>query len=234
LFGQEKGIREMKIVAINGSPRGRASNTEVMVDAFLKGARDEGAETVKLFLSEKDIRYCRGCHTCWVDSPGRCVIEDDMVEVLSELAGADVIALASPVYFNNISGTLKVFMDRLTVTGNPHSKRDDKKDAQDGSRAGGTAPGLMIISNCGFPDRSQFEVISLWIKRVAMMMQTDLICEIYATQGRLLCDPPEGLAPAVADYLRALEKAGSEIATRKRLSGETEHILGEDYIQKQA
>lgn len=50
----------MKIVVINGSPKGKLSNTNVMVDAFLKGAQEEGAETIKVFLAEKEIRDCRG------------------------------------------------------------------------------------------------------------------------------------------------------------------------------
>lgn len=209
----------MKIVAINGSPRGRASNTGVMVDAFLKGAQEAGAETMNVFLAEKNIKYCRGCYSCWTETPGRCVIQDDMAEVLSRVAGADVIVLASPLYFNNISGTLKVFMDRLAVTGNPHSPK---------SRS--AAPKLVMISNCGFPDRSQFQVVSLWIKRVARLMRTEVIGEIYATQGRFLTAPTEEVRPAVASYLRFLEKAGAEIATSMKLSETTESLLGRDFM----
>ena len=218
----------MKIVAINGSPRGRVSNTGVMVGAFLKGAAAAGAETNEIFLCEKSIRYCRGCHSCWSETPGRCVIEDDMASVLSELAGVDMIILASPVFFNNISGTLKVFMDRLTVTGNPHVQTDDRGDAAGKTRALGAAPGLLMISNCGFPDRSQFEVISLWMKRVAAMMGTAVIAEIYATQGRLLCDPPQELKETAAGYLHDLEQAGSEIASGGKLSAETVERLQRD------
>ena len=85
----------MKIVAINGSPRGRSSNTGAMVSAFLKGAQEAGAETVHIFLAEKEIKYCKGCHSCWTETPGQCVIRDDMAEVLSRVGGADVIVLAS-------------------------------------------------------------------------------------------------------------------------------------------
>lgn len=218
----------MRIVAVNGSPGGRSSATEAMVKAFLRGAAEAGAETVEILLSEKDIRYCRGCHSCWFETPGRCVIEDDMAGVLSEMAGADVIVLASPVYFNNVSGTLKVFMDRLTVTGNPHAAGGGGRD-QGEAGAGVPKPSLMMISNCGFPHRSQFQVISLWIGRVAMMMGADLAGEIYATQGKLLRGPAQELKPPATAYLRALEDAGREIAAGRKLSGEIKARLEKDF-----
>lgn len=68
----------MKIVVINGSPKGKNSNTNVMVQAFLKGAQE--AETLNIFLSEKEIKHCKGCHTCWTKGPGQCVTNDDMLE----------------------------------------------------------------------------------------------------------------------------------------------------------
>ena len=83
----------MRIVAINGSPRGRASNTSVVVSALLKGAEKSGAETKQVFLAEKDIRYCRGCHSCWKETLGKCVIQDDMAGVLSLVAGASIFVL---------------------------------------------------------------------------------------------------------------------------------------------
>ena len=82
-----------------------------------------------------------------------------------------------------------------------------------------------MISNCGFPDRSQFQVISLWINRVAAMMQTDLTGEIYAPQGRFLTAAPDELRLALTDYLTLLENAGKEISAGLRLSERTAQLL---------
>lgn len=87
-----------------------------------------------------------------------------------------------------------------------------------------------MISNCGFPDRSQFQVVSLWIKCVARLMRAEVIGEIYATQGRFLTAPTEEVRPAVASYLRFLEKAGAEIATHMNLSETTENLLRRDFM----
>jgi multimeric flavodoxin WrbA len=209
----------MKIISLNGSPNGRESSTNIMVEAFLSGAKEAGAETINIFLSEKKIEYCRGCHTCWFKTPGHCIIKDDMAEILALMKRVDVIVLATPLYFVNISGTLKVFIDRLTATGgDPHSNTIDENDGVDIQKP--AAPKLVMISNCGFRDRSQFEVISLWIKRMALLMQTDVLCELYVTQGRQLRtkDLESGI---VSNYLKLLQRCGKEIAIDKKLSEET-------------
>jgi hypothetical protein len=196
-----------------------------MVGALLRGAEAAGADVVQILLAEKRIEYCRGCHSCWTKTPGRCAIPDDMTAVLSQVYGANIIVLATPVYFGNVSGTLKVFMDRLTVTGNPHPQKSAARKDPNSAEIGRRPPGLLMMSNCGFPDRSQFQVVSLWINRVAAAMQTDLIGEIYAPQGRFLTATPDELRPALADYLGLLEAAGKEAATNMRLSDLTAKSL---------
>lgn len=220
----------MKIVAINGSPKGKDSNTHVMVNAFLKGAQKTGAETVNIFLSEKRIEHCKGCHTCWLRGPGQCVINDDMLEVLSPAGGANVIVFATPIYFENISGMLKVFMDRMTMIGGPQSQKDKSEKVQDSKSPTAQSPKLMIIASCGHPDREEFQVVSHWMRRVALKMGMDLIGEIYAVQGKFLTAPTEELKPALSDYLRLLEAAGKEIASDLKLSDTTKSLLSQNYF----
>lgn len=220
----------MRIIAINGSPAGAAGNTNVIVNSFFKGAKDAGAQTQNIFLTDKEIQYCKGCHSCWFKTPGSCVIKDDMAGILSSMAGVNLIILASPVYFNNISGNLKVFMDRLTVIGNPHTAKKNIKDDQTTTQISNTTPSLLMISTCGFPDRTQFDVISHWIKRVAVMMQAKLLGEIYTPQGRLLSNPPQESRDAINAYLQTIENAGKEIAQNGMLSKECEGLLNKGFV----
>ncbi|MCX6269988.1 MAG: flavodoxin family protein [Bacteroidetes bacterium] len=220
----------MKFVAINGSPKGRASNTQIMVNAFLTGASEAGADISTVFLSEKEINSCKGCFSCWYKSPGKCVIRDDMTGVLSLLAGANLIILASPLYFNNISGTLKVFIDRLFVTGSPPPPGDAKAEYGQKAAAEPVVPKIMMISNCGFPDRSQFQVVSLWMEKVAALLKTSLAAEIYAVRGKLLSDPTDEVRPAVVNYLKLLGNSGKEMAMNMKLSETTEELLQRDYV----
>jgi multimeric flavodoxin WrbA len=206
----------MRIVVINGSPKGKDGNTNVIVSSFLKGAQEAGAETINLFLADKEIKHCKGCHTCWTRGPMQCVITDQMTEVLAQMGGADIIVFASPVYFGNISGMLKTFMDRMTMIGSPHSSNDAKKNDQQSGSMAVKVPKLMMISSCGFSDRTEFDVTSLWIKKIANKMNMELAAEIYATRGKDLNAPPESLSPEVLNYLQQVENAGKEIATDRK------------------
>ncbi len=214
----------MKIVVINGSSRGRASNTNVMVSALLRGAQRAGAETVNILLAENQISHCTGCHSCWTATPGQCVRDDDMLSVLAAMAGASVVVLASPVYFENISGMLKTFMDRLTVIGSPHT-RSTTPGGGGGASLDDSPIKLVMVANCGYADPSEFEVISHWFKRISRKLHMGIAGEIYATQGKLLTAPTEELRPQVQAYLGALEQAGGEIATDRRLSPATGALL---------
>lgn len=225
---QESEVFNMKIVAINGSHKGKLGNTDLMVTAFLKGAQEAGAENINIFLAEKEIEYCKACKACWFINSGKCVIKDDMAEIVSLMEGADILILATPLYFDNISSRLKVFMDRLMVTASPYWEKDE--DGECRHLTTHLSPKLMMISNCGYPERSHFQVISHWIKRVARNTNAELIGEIYASQGALLSNQVEELRPIISNYINALEKAGKEIAIDMRLSEETKKLLEQNFI----
>ena len=220
----------MKIVVLNGSPKGKSSSTNIMASAFLKGAQEAGAETINIFLAEKEIKHCRGCFCCWFKTPGKCVIKDDMAEVISRLEGVDVLVLATPLYFDNISGILKNFMDRSIVVGNPHFQKDPNGECRHLKNEEKPSPKLILMSNCGFPERSHFQVISHWVKRAALNMHTEVIGEIYTTQGGLLSAEIEALKPITSNYLQHLEKAGKEIVVEMKISAETEQVLAQNFI----
>jgi multimeric flavodoxin WrbA len=103
----------MKIIGVCGSPR--KGNTEWMLGTLLEAAAQSGAETEMLLLRRMDVRMCRGCLSC--EEGGRkrkgvCKIKDDMAEVYPKLMAVDAIVLATPGYFEMLSGLLKNFLDR--------------------------------------------------------------------------------------------------------------------------
>lgn len=215
----------MKIVVINGSPKGKGGNTSRITESFLKGAREGGAETTSVFLSEKTLSPCRGCLVCWTRGPGQCVIGDDMLQILAVLGTADIIVFASPVYFANISGLLKTFMDRMTMIGGPQTASAADAERQRSASPDAKAPKLMMISSCGLSDRGEFDVTSLWIRKVSEKMNMDCIGEIYATNGKAFSNPPEACRAEISDYLQAAEQAGREIAAEMRITDKTKERL---------
>lgn len=81
----------MKLLAVNGIPRGKGSNTEKFLIPFLEGASELGVEIETVYLNKKNVGYCKGCYTCWTRTPGKCIIKDDMEELIDKVKAADII-----------------------------------------------------------------------------------------------------------------------------------------------
>ena len=101
----------MNILVLNGSPR-KKGNTEIMADAFIKGALEQGHQVEKVNLGHMKIAPCLACEFCFTHN-GVCVQKDDMAEILDKVDNADMIVFASPIYWVSISAQLKAAIDRL-------------------------------------------------------------------------------------------------------------------------
>jgi len=99
-----------KILIINGSPRSKG-NTAVLSEQLIAGAVEAGADVEIIRLQGLEIQPCDGCDSCQTKSGG-CVISDDMQEIYPKLQDADVIVIASPVYWFNMTAQTKAFLDR--------------------------------------------------------------------------------------------------------------------------
>ena len=99
----------MKVLAVSASPR-KGGNSDVLCDQLLKGASESGNEVEKINLSGLKISPCVACYGC--RKSGRCVKKDDMERVLDKLIHADVIILATPVYFYFMDAQMKIMIDR--------------------------------------------------------------------------------------------------------------------------
>ncbi len=100
----------MKIVSVLGSPRENANSTTI-ANRFCKSAEKLGAEVKSFVLNDLQFRGCQGCMACKTKLD-RCILEDDLTEVLEAVRETDILVLASPVYYWDVSGQLKCFLDR--------------------------------------------------------------------------------------------------------------------------
>ena len=108
----------LKVIGIVGSPRA-GGNTEFMVETALKEIEKKGIRTELITLHDRNIGYCVGCDSC--KTTNKCIIEDDMQELTEKVKNADGVIMSSPVYFGDMTGLAKSFIDRLRPLRNVHA-----------------------------------------------------------------------------------------------------------------
>ena len=101
-----------KIIILNGSPR-KNGNTSSLVNAFLAGAKESGNIVTEFFLDRMNIHGCKGCFGGGKNQDSPCVQKDDMDKIYPVYKEADIVVLATPLYYWTISGQLKCTFDRL-------------------------------------------------------------------------------------------------------------------------
>ena len=102
----------MKLLAILGSPRGKRSQTRLMTEAVLAGAREKGAEVELVDLASESLEFCTACEAC--HKGPRCPLNDGGCRIIDQMLAADGIVLASPVYLNAVTAQMKTLLDRTS------------------------------------------------------------------------------------------------------------------------
>ncbi len=209
----------MKLLLINGSPRGEKSNTLNISRAFVSGF-PEYWEKEEIDLNTYNIQPCKGCFSCWGKTAGRCIIKDDMDIIRLKMQLADVIVESFPLYFFGMPSGLKAMVDRCLPMMLPygggfdegghvlfHELRDKNMEKKK----------LVIISSCGYARAEGMYP--------ALLKQLELICgegrytSIFCPQGELFFS---GTAERQRKaYLQTVKEAGAEFARDKTISGVT-------------
>lgn len=217
----------MKILVINGSPRGERGNTMHLTRAFLEGAGWSGAEIID--ISKSNVKGCTGCYSCWEKTPGKCVINDDMQNFLPKLIEADVVITSYPLYSCFYPGQLKCFMDRMLPLAMPYMD----KDAESGGhplRHDLSKQRQFQISTCGFwtAEGNYDSIIALFNRGGADVNYREF--SIFCGQGGLfeMGVPEEVTKP----YLDAVRKAGKEFAAGG-ISEETQKFLSQPILPRE-
>ena len=101
-----------RVLILSSSPRKRG-NSNALCDRFMEGAVEASHQVEKVVLAEKKINYCTGCYAC--RGNGKCAQKDDMAQILDSMAAADVIVMATPVYFYTMCAQMKTVIDRTVA-----------------------------------------------------------------------------------------------------------------------
>ncbi len=217
----------MKILAINSSPRTKTSSTDIIMDRFLDGARDVGADIDKIYLKNKKINQCIGCYSCWTKTPGSCIHKDDMPEILDKIVKADVIVFGTPLYHCNVSSYLKILLERMLPLHEPFLLKN-KKSTNHPIRFKKYHAKWIIISVCGFPEIEHFQALDMSFQQLAKLDETEIVGKIYRPSAEMLRIP--SAKRMFKKYLDNCYLAGKEVVENGKISEGTQKLLYKDFV----
>lgn len=210
----------MKILVLNGSPKIENSNTMKLTNSFIEGMKQSH---IKLSEIEKfevlniyklDIKPCKGCFGCWKNTPGKCIIKDDMDIIIDKILNSDVIIWSFPLYYFGLPSQMKALMDRQLPMNLPFMAKREDGNTDTGShipRYDLSNKKTVIISTCGFyTAEGNYDALNLQLDRC---FGKDNYEKIYCGQGELF--KVEELKKRTDQYLKVVEAAGIEFAEGK-------------------
>ena len=212
----------MKILAINGSPKGKRSNTWRLTCAFLEGitVKEESSgssptEIETFNIGSLNIKPCLGCFSCWSKTPGECCIRDDMQGVIDKILWADVVVWSFPLYYFGLPGQLKTLIDRQLPMSLPFMSTETESGGHP-SRYDMSGKRTVVISTCGFyTAQGNYDcVTNLYDRLCGKGGYTAIFCG----QGELF--RVKELSERTDEYLSWVKKAGQEFASGG-ITGET-------------
>lgn len=194
----------------------------MVTNAFTEGF-PEGTEVKTIDLYSKDIRPCQGCFSCWKSKEGRCVIKDDMEEIIAAIKEADIIIESYPLYFYGMPSQMKAMTDRCLQLVMPYmgEKSETETTFNELRDPELQKKHMVVISSCGYVEAEPVYP--------ALLSQYDLICG-RGNYTAILCPEGEifvtGKAKRQQDvYLESIRAAGAEYASSFSLSDETQRKI---------
>jgi multimeric flavodoxin WrbA len=214
----------MKVIALNGSPRMDNGNTALILNPFLEGMKEAGAEVELFFARKLNIGPCNGDMSCWFKNPGVCGQKDDMQMLLPKLAAADVIVWASPVYYAGMTGPLKNLMDRQ-LPNHVLGEMGPKKQK------------MVLVSTCGAWEPSMFDPLLQQMN--ALYARPEGNSEFA---GALLRPMAEGMnemikageTGRVEAIFQAAKDAGRQLVKEGKISEETQMLVSRELMPRDA
>ena len=191
----------MKVLVVNGSPKGPKSNTMQMTNAVLKGLKETNpeAEIELLTVKDMDIKPCMGCMSCWGKTAGQCVINDVMQDVHVKFMNADVIIYSFPLYFFGMPGPMKTFVDRIMPLMETYKGkvRDIGDDAFHEFRYDMGDKKYYVISSCGYG--RTYEIYDALIKEFNFIYGKGRYQALLCPQSEMFAIPP--MVNQINEYL---------------------------------
>jgi len=220
----------MKVLAINASPHRDKGNTALILNPFLEGMKEQGAEVEVLYTKTMEIKPCLGCLKCWTKTPGTCVITDDMTPVMPKIKAADVMVFATPLYWDGVSGPMKMFMDRMTPMGQPFIEIREGRDrhpVRDGYGHGK----VVVISTCGYFGVENFDSMIHHYKAATINLEREFAGALLRPNAQSIQPMMMmGMGDSFKDVFEAAKQAGVELARDGKMSEATLATVSRDIM----
>ena len=200
------------VLLINGSPKGKQSNTYKLATAFIEGLKVAESDVVveEICVNTLDLNPCLGCFSCWNKTPGKCVFKDDMPEIIEKLLWADITIWSFPLYYFSVPGKLKTLIDRQLPMVLPFMEKDTKSGSHP-TRYDMSKKRSVLISTCGFyTTEGNYDAI---ISMFDHLLGKDNYEKIFCSQGELFRVPE--LSNRTNEYLEYVKVAGQEFIAGK-------------------
>ncbi|MBC8511929.1 MAG: flavodoxin family protein [Dehalococcoidia bacterium] len=222
----------MKVLAFNSSPRMDKGNTALILNPFLDGMREAGA-AVELFYTKKlNINPCQGCFTCWLKTPGVCFQKDDMQMLHPKLREADITVLATPLYVDGMTGSMKNLLDRLIPLVQPFIELRDghcRHPLREGRKSGK----VVLVSNAGFWEMDNFDPLLVHMKAICKNMGTEFAGALLRPHGEIL-KPLMEMDRSPDDVFEAAREAGRQLVEEGKMSPETLSIVSRELAPRES
>ena len=214
----------MKVLAINGSPHMDEGNTAMILNPFLEGLKEAGADVEVFYTRRLLIGPCNGDMSCWFVNPGTCGQKDDMQMLLPKFKEADVIVWASPVYYAGVTGPLKNLMDRqlpIHVQGELGARKQK----------------IVLVSTCGAWELSMFDPLLVQMK--ALYTRQDGSLDFAGALLRPMAEGVKEMVKAgetglVEGVFRAAREAGRQLAREGKISEEIQKQVSRELMPRDA
>jgi multimeric flavodoxin WrbA len=218
----------VRALVVNGSPKGDKGNTALILDPFVDGMKEAGAEVETILVKDLEIRPCLGDYACWHRTPGRCIHDDSMAAILPKLASSGIIVFATPVYVDGVTGPLKCFMDRMIPLVSPKFEFREGHCRHPGN-PGSVKGKMVLVSNCGFWEMDNFDPLIVHMKAVCRNMDREFAGALLRPHGPAF-EAMLKMGHAVGDVLDAAREAGRQLARDGAMKPETLAAAGRELL----
>ena len=216
----------MKVLVINGSAREEKGHTAKVLDPFIKGMKQAGAQVELLYSKQLKVHPCTGEFDCWHRNPGQCYINDSMQEVYPKLKEADILVLGIPVYLP-LPGEMQNFLNRFMPLLNPVLRfSDDRTQIKFYDYV--KIRKMVLVSVCGWWEMGNFEILERIVKEICLKSSVEFVGSVLRPHGYLLSEK----SAEVDEVFKAVRAAGISLVGEGFLPEKLLEVIAQPLISE--